>query len=447
MNKIFIPEEIKNILNILNKNGYEAYVVGGCVRDAILNKFPKDYDICTSALPEIVEEIFKDYEIIETGLKHGTITLLGEDDSYEITTFRIDGEYSDGRHPDKIEFTSNLKEDLSRRDLTINSLAADKDGNIIDYFNGINDINNKIIRCVGDPYKRYNEDALRILRTLRFSSVLCFEIEENTKKAIFDLYKNLDFISQERISSELVKLLNGDNSIKILKEYFEILFHIIPELKPLYKFNQNNPHHDLDAFEHTLKVVENVKHKNDLVLIFAALFHDIGKPDCYSEDEKGIGHFYNHHKLSEKMTIDILTRMRYPNDFIKNVSELVLFHDRQIAVSKKSILKLLNQISKKNFERLLVLKKADRLGKENIIQHSEIKEIEEIENLLNSLVLNKECFSLKSLKINGKDLIELGLIPGQQFKIILEELLDLVIEEKLENNKEKLINFVKNVYL
>lgn len=445
---ILIPEEIKSILEKLNNNGFEAYVVGGCVRDSILGNTPKDWDICTAALPEETMKIFNDYDIIETGLKHGTITLMGENDSYEITTFRIDGEYSDGRHPDEVSFTTNLKEDLSRRDLTINSLAADKNGNIIDYFNGLKDIENKIIRCVGNPINRYNEDALRILRTLRFASIFNFSINENTKNAIKSLYVNLNNVSQERISSEFVKLLKGKNCTNILREYSEVFFFIIPELKDMFNFNQNNPNHQFDVWEHTLKVLENIENKNDINLMISGLFHDIGKPSTYSVDKNGIGHFYNHFQISGTMTENILKRMRFSNETIKEVSTLVFLHDREIVPSKRSILKLLNQINKDMFNKLLLLKKADTLAKkENNFSDPKLEKINEISIMLNSFDLQKECFSLKALKINGKDLINLGLAPGEEFKIILNEILMLVIEDKIPNEKEKLLEYISKKYL
>lgn len=441
-----IPNDVKVILNKLNKSGYEAYVVGGCVRDSLIGKKPKDWDICTNAKPDETMEVFKGFHIIPTGLQHGTITVMLNGEGYEITTYRVDGDYSDGRHPDSVSFTSSLAEDLARRDFTFNAMAYSEDEGIVDLYGGVEDLKYKRLKCVGNPTERFNEDALRIMRAIRFSSVLGTKIEENTHNAMVELYKNLDKIAKERINVEFSKMLCGKIPMFMLSEYHFIFSYIIPEIKPMIGFKQNNPYHWLDVWNHSLHVLFEVKEK-DLPLRLAALFHDIGKPNCYVEDENGVGHFYGHADKSVEITEKVLKRLKYSNDIIEEVLTLIKYHDVQIGLSNKFIRRMLNKMPKETFEKLLVLKKADILGQANIDREKRLAEVVKIKQMLDDFKMEDECFSLKQLKINGNDLIKMGFKPGKEMGQILNKLFEMVVEEEIENDYEVLKNYVEEVYM
>ena len=408
-----LPLDVKMILRKLNDNKYESYVVGGCVRDTLLGKTPKDWDICTNAKPEEVMKVFKGFNIIPTGLQHGTITVMVNKEGYEITTYRVDGEYSDGRHPDNVSFTSNLAEDLARRDFTINAMAYSELEGLVDLYDGVEDLKNGIIRCVGKPYDRFDEDALRIMRAMRFASVLNFKIDFKTKKAMIDLYKNLELIAKERINVEFSKLLMGTGNANILDEYADIIGFIIPEVKPMFGFNQNNPYHYLDVWKHTLKVVRNVN-RADLSLVLSAFFHDIGKPSVYTESD-GVGHFYKHPLVSMDMTEVILRRLKFSNDIIEEVLTLVKYHDVEFVNSNRFIRRMLNKMSKETFEKLIELKKADIKGQSKKYEEKRIKHMNEIMQTLRDFDFKNECFSLKQVKLNGNDLMGMGFEQGYIF--------------------------------
>ena len=446
--KINLPYKVKEILKKLISAGYEAYVVGGSVRDQILGLEVSDYDITTNALPESIMEVFKDYKIIETGLKHGTITLIYEDESFEITTYRVDGEYEDGRHPKEVKFTDSLKEDLRRRDFTINALAANIDGDILDYFDGLNDLENKLIKCVGNPEDRFTEDGLRILRALRFSSKLGFDIDENTKEAMFK-YKNLlNKISKERIQKEFNGILLSKYNLflsSLIYKYSEILEVFIPELKTL-NMNQNNKYHkNNNLYHHTLAVLENTR--SNLYLRLAALFHDIGKPESYSEskDENGViqGHFYNHPVRSYRITLDIMKRLKYSNLDIESVCWLVENHDYTFTEKPSSMKKLLNKAPYQELVDLLIdLRDADR--KDHIYSEKDkIIPIETIRKIKEDILNYEEPFSLKQLAVNGYDMLEAG-FQGVRIGEALNYLLNAVLEEKVKNTKEDLITYLLN---
>ena len=441
-----IPNDVKVILNKLNKSGYEAYVVGGCVRDSLIGKKPKDWDICTNAKPEETMEVFKGFHIIPTGLQHGTITVMLNGEGYEITTYRVDGDYSDGRHPDTVSFTSSLSEDLARRDFTFNAMAYSEEEGIVDLYGGVEDLKYKRLKCVGNPTERFNEDALRIMRAIRFSSVLGTKIEENTHNAMVELYKNLDKIAKERINVEFSKMLCGKIPMFLLSEYHFIFSYIIPEIEPMIGFKQNNPYHWLDVWNHSLHVLFEVKEK-DLPLRLAALFHDIGKPSCYVEGEDGVGHFYGHADKSVEITEGVLKRLKYSNEIIDEVLTLVKYHDVQISLSNKFIRRMLNKMPKETFEKLLVLKKADILGQANVDREKRLAEVEKIGQMLAEFKMEEECFSLKQLKINGNDLIKMGFKPGKEMGIILNKLFEMVVEEEIENDYEVLKSYVERVYM
>lgn len=439
-----LPKDVRKILNELNKNGYESYVVGGCVRDTLLGKVPKDWDICTNAEPKEVLRVFNNYRVIETGLQHGTVTVVVNGEGYEITTYRIDGDYSDGRHPNSVSFTRNLGDDLLRRDLTINALAYNEIEGIVDLYDGIEDLKKGNIKCVGNAKDRFTEDALRILRTLRFASVLGFKIDVETEKAVIEMYPTLDKISKERINVELCKILQGKGAVSILRKYKDVFFFIIPELRELYGFNQNNPYHIYDVWEHTLHVIENTDRGN-LKLRLSALFHDIGKPLVYTE-ENGIGHFFKHSVESSKICEKTLKDLRFSNDIIFDVCTVVENHDMILTLSKKSLRKVLQKISKEQLELLIALKKADILGQNPQKKFERLFLINQFSKFLDEFDIESECITLKDLKINGADLIKMGIKPGPQMGQILNYCLTLVVNEELENNNEVLIEFVKNVW-
>lgn len=431
------------IIEKLNKAGFEAFVVGGCVRDSLLNKEPKDWDICTNAKTDEIMQVFKGFNIIETGIKHGTVTIMVEKEGYEVTTYRIDGEYTDGRHPDEVVFTSSLKEDLARRDFTINALAYNENTGVKDYFQGKEDLEKGIIRCVGNAEERFEEDGLRILRALRFSSVLGFTIEEETKKAIFNKINKLENVSKERINVEITKMLNGSNIEYILREYKEVLAYVVPEIKQMFDFQQYSKYHKYDVWEHTINVVKNCK---EGLIRVAALFHDIGKPETYTFFE-GQGHFYGHAVVSTKIAEETMLGLKFPNAEIEQVRTLIRYHDATFAPTKKFVLRMLNKMGEESFRLLIELRKADIKGQGKTLEGDDrLDRVAEVEEILNNLE-EDTCFTLKALKINGKDLIEVGYKQGKEIGETLNELLDMVIEGNIENDKEKLLTKVKEKIL
>lgn len=436
---IILPKEVSFALNMLCSNGFEAYIVGGCVRDSLMSLKPKDYDITTSALPEETKKIFKEFNLIETGIKHGTVTVIIDGIPLEITTYRVDSDYSDNRHPDSVNFTRSLKEDASRRDFTMNAIAySDSDG-IKDFFNGQADIQNGIIRCVGDADKRFNEDALRIMRALRFASVLGFSVEDNTKKAIFKNKALLLNISAERLASELSKLLCGKDAGKILTEYIDVLGVIIPELLPMKGFNQHNCHHIYDVLEHTAQVIDNIPPSVDLRL--SALFHDIGKPPCFALSEDGVGHFYGHAKISAQLSLEIMTRLKYDNQTKDVVCTLVKAHDVQIENTEKAVKRALNKYTPEIFSKLILLKRADNFG-QNPEYRFRQNGYDALEKTAQKILSEKQCFSLKNLAVNGNDLIKLGIKPGPEMGNILNMLLEKVINGELTNDKQRISEYI-----
>ena len=440
LHKIFDTSiSLKTAISILENNGYEAYLVGGCVRDNLLAVAPKDYDITTNALPSQVIAAFNNYKIIVIGLKHGTVIVIIEDMPIEITTYRVDGEYTDNRRPDNVSFTRDLKEDLARRDFTINALAYNNKDGIIDFFGGIEDLKNKIIRCVGIPDQRFNEDALRILRALRFSSVLGFEIQTNTAESIHKNKKLLLNIANERISIEFSKLLCGDNKEieKILIEYIDVFGVFIPELLPMKGFDQNNNYHIYDVYKHSVKAVINTP--KVLMLRLSAFFHDIGKPLSYSQDNKGTGHFYGHSKKSEEMVRIILRRLKFDNSIIEIVSSLVLYHDITIEVDEKKIKHVLNNFSYDVYKSLIALKRADILS-QNPKFLSRLETLDKIEKMIDKIISEGQCYTIDKLEIDGNDLIKLKIPQGNKLGKTLDYLLTAVINGDFPNEREILLN-------
>lgn len=438
--KIELIEDVKYILNKLNEHKHEAYIVGGCVRDSILKRSLKDWDITTSALPEEIIKLFQ--HTIPTGIKHGTVTVVLNKKNYEVTTYRLDGNYTDNRHPDKVIFTSSLEEDLSRRDFTINALAYNDINGLIDIFNGTADLNNKLIKCVGEADKRFNEDALRMLRGIRFACELNFNIEADTYKAICNNHALLKNVSSERIRDELIKILlssNPSRGIRMLQNSNLIQF-IVPELIESVGFDQKNPHHDKDVFEHIMAVLENSP--ATLAVRLGALLHDIGKPRTFTIDKKGTGHFYGHNVVSAEMAEVILKRLKFDNAMIKKVIIIIKEHMSAYNVMKnKTLKKFIARVGAENLEDLFELQIADSKGHKKNADYSPIlKRREDVRKILEE----GQPFSVNMLKINGNDLIELGIKPGKQIGRILNELLDMVMENPELNNKESLINIVRS---
>ena len=437
--KIQVPVSVQTIIKRLTDSGYEAYAVGGCIRDSITGAVPNDWDICTSALPETVEQIFDGFHIIETGLQHGTVTLMIDHAGYEITTYRTEGTYSDRRKPDYVEFVTDLREDVKRRDFTINAMAYNNQNGLQDYFGGIEDLNNHIIRCVGDADERFNEDALRILRAMRFASTFDFEIAKETAEAMHKNKALLSYISKERISVELMKLLSGSAAAKILFEFSDILCEVIPEIHPCIGFEQNSPYHTMDVWTHTLAAVDAAD--TDSVIRLTMLLHDIGKPHSYIE-ENGIGHFYGHADISEKLSRQILKRLKMSNEIIDTVTVLVKYHDSLHTIKDKGIKRLLNKIGMHKARLLLKVAHADMLAHaDHVIKKTSIQ-LEYVKQVLDRIEENNECFNVSSLAISGKDLIAMGISPGREIGEKLNMLLEAVIEGQVENNADDLIKFL-----
>ena len=443
--QIYIPDVVQDIIQKLNNANYEAYVCGGAVRDSLMNKTPHDWDICTSALPEDVMGIFKNEEIIPTGLQHGTVTLIIDKIPYEITTFRVDGEYTDSRHPDSVEFTTDIVKDLSRRDFTINAMAYHPEKGLIDPFNGCEDIQKKIIRTVGNAEERFREDPLRILRAIRFSLKMKFAIHYHTLFGIKTCYFLLKNISKERITSEINQMIIYSNFHKEFLNNSDIFSLIIPELKDCITFDQNNPYHIYTVYDHISCSLSYAP--NDLIVKLALLFHDIGKPKCQHFDDFGVGHFHGHAKISAEIADKRLKELKYDNETRIKVVELISYHDVTFVYTEKEIKKCvkrwLNKIGEEQFRRLLNIRIADILAQNPEYALNRLNNIYKLLNALEEVLKEKECFTLKDLLINGTDLIDMGIKEGKQIGIILNTLLEKVIDGELENNKEVLLQHVE----
>ena len=440
---INIPVDVEKIISRLEKNGFEAYAVGGCVRDSLMGKVPSDWDICTSARPEQVRACFEGYPILEIGMKHGTVILRMNDQSYEVTTYRKDGEYLDSRRPESVQFVTSLQEDLARRDFTINAMAYNSAVGLIDCYHGCEDLRNGIIRCVGNADKRLAEDALRIIRALRFASVLDFSIETETAKGLNKNKKLLNHISKERIHEELCKLLCGRSIKEVLQTYSDIMAVIIPELIPMIGFEQNNPHHRYDVWQHTLTALEHCE--EDLITRTAVLLHDVGKPGCYTDGKDGVGHFYGHGEFGARMAEEILKDLKFDNRTVSAVCQLIKYHDADIHESNEFIKKWLHKIGEVQLKRLLQVKYADVMGQSDYLREHKLKKLEALNRIMNQVLEEKQCFSLKELKISGKDLIKLGVDDGRKIGQILENLLDQVMEDRIENKRDILLSAAKNM--
>ncbi|MCR4926034.1 MAG: HD domain-containing protein [Clostridiales bacterium] len=434
--KIDMPLQVKKAIDILNKNGYKGYIVGGCVRDSLLGREPEDFDLTTDASPDEMLECFKNYRTIDNGLKHGTLTVIIDGCIMEITTHRIDGDYTDNRRPDSVSFSRKLTDDLSRRDFTVNAMAYSEQTGLVDEFNSIEDLNNKIIRTVGNADKRFNEDALRIIRALRFASVLGFEIEEETKIAIIENRSLLNNIAVERIAAELNKLVCGD-CLDVLLNYREVFAIFMPEFIPTFELEQNNDHHIYKVWEHIVRSVNFAP--KDKITRLTMLFHDIGKGRFDGKD----GHFHGHAEYSREMAQTILKRLKYDNDTINRVCMLVEHHDDKIEISESCVKRWLNRMGQEDFKRLLDVKKADNMAKAPSYHYRQ-KDIAELEKVLEKVIEEKQCFTLKGLAVNGNDVMALG-AKNEKVGVILNELLRRVIDDEIENDREKLLFVVKTM--
>lgn len=443
--RIEVPAPVYFIIQELEKHGHEAYMVGGCVRDSVLGRKPHDYDICTSATPDEILQAFPYEEIIPTGLQHGTVTILINKEPFEVTTYRIDGDYSDNRRPDNVIFTKNLVEDLRRRDFTINAMAYNPKTGLIDPFNGMEDIKYKKIRCVGSAEDRFNEDALRILRAIRFEAQLNFAGLPETMFEIERQYERLNNISIERINSEFCKIVVSEQFCVELVLYPNVFSLFIPELKDLICFQQNNPYHAYDVFDHTVHAIEKCE-SDDLVVRLAVFFHDFGKPHSYQDGEGGIRHFKGHGKVSAEITNSIMKRLRFDNETRNNVVELVYYHDATFEVGKKYVKRWLNKIGEKQFRRLLEVRKADIKGQKPDYEKSRIKKVDNIESILEEILQEQECFSLKDLSVNGNDVKKtMNLKEGKDIGYWLNEILKRVMDGELVNNRDDLIYWMTGV--
>lgn len=438
MNAFEIPDGVRNILDVLEEKGFEAWLVGGCVRDHLMERRPKDYDVTTSAAVEQTIAAFEGFRVIETGVKHGTVTVLSEGMPVEVTTFRVDGIYTDGRHPDSVSFSDDIREDLGRRDFTVNAMVYSPRRGFLDLFGGEDDLRAGIIRCVGDPATRFDEDALRILRALRFASVLGFEIEPATAKAIHEGKELLSRIAVERITQELFGLLCGKNAADVLRSFPDVIAQVIPPCEAMFGFEQRNPHHDSDVWEHTIRVVAAAP--PDRVLRLAALLHDIGKPHCFTVDAEGVGHFHGHASVSERIAEEIFAHyIRTDKRTSANVTLLVGSHDEKLIPDRKIMRRRLSKYGEETLRQLIALQRADLAGQSAEASAQPARELDEAEAILNELAVENACVTLQSLAVKGGDLMAMGVPMGPLIGQILNRLLAEVCGETLENTSDALL--------
>lgn len=448
-----IPEKVQYIIDELVTNGFEAYAVGGCVRDMILGKNPEDWDITTSAKPHEVKKIFR--RTVDTGIIHGTVTVLLNKEHFEVTTYRLDGLYEDNRHPKEVSFTGNLEEDLKRRDFTINAMAYNPAKGVIDLFGGMDDLKNRLIRCVGNAYWRFDEDALRILRAVRFSAQLDFQIEEHTKEAIKNKAQLLKHISAERVRTELTKLLVSDNPnrLRVLYE-LGISKVIMPEIDKMMVTEQKNIYHAYSVGEHTIKAISAVagttsdkrfSPQERCILRWTMLLHDIEKPNTITMGKDGQNHFYGHQEKGAETAKRILKDLKFDNETLDAVVHLIRWHDYRFTLTPLGIRKATAKIGKQYMELLFEVNYADSSGKNPETNHEKFKQLEQIKKLYEEMIARDECVSLKDLHISGKDLIEVGFKPGRKMGTILNHLLDAVIEDPSLNHKQTLLNMAKTM--
>ena len=442
--RIELPDDVAEIIGVLEDAGYEAYAVGGCVRDSMLGREPKDWDITTSAQPMEVKKLFK--RTVDTGLKHGTVTVMCKSIGYEVTTYRIDGKYTDHRRPESVEFSTDLSEDLLRRDFTINAMAYSERTGIVDMHDGLGDLEKKIIRCVGVADQRFDEDALRIMRAVRFAAELGFDIEENTAKAITGHVNELKMVSAERIETELTKLLLSDHPEKLMIAYESgITGVVLPEFDRMVETAQNNPYHIYDVGRHTIEVIKNVP--KDKVMRYAALLHDSGKPVVKTTDEAGVDHFKGHNLESEKIADQVLHRLKMDNDTIRDVKKIVFWHDFGISgnVGIKSFRRAMNKMDISYFDRFIMIRKADIAGQSDYNKDISLENVEKLISMRDEVVESSQCLTIADMRIKGRDLIQQGMTPGPQLGEMLNRLLDEVLEDPELNEYEILLQRAKEL--
>lgn len=435
--RIQIPEKVNIVLHTLQQAGYEAYIVGGCVRDAILGRMPSDWDVTTNALPADIKRVFR--RTVDTGIKHGTVTVLIGRETFEVTTYRIDGEYLDGRHPESVEFTASLDQDLQRRDFTMNAMAYSDEQGLVDLYGGIDDMRAHVIRAVGDPYQRFSEDALRILRAIRFAAQLGWTIEAHTQDAIRDLAPNLQKISAERIQAELTRLLVSDHPEELQNAYdLGVLDQFLPEMRACMECEQNNPHHCDSVGVHTIHAVQAVR--SDKVLRLTMLLHDFGKPAMKTTDENGIDHFHGHGRVSAQMASQILRRLKYDNATREMVTTLIEYHDIQLGDTRSQIRHDIVKIGQDAFPLLFEVKRADLAAQSSYMRAEKLQQVDEWEQMYHRILEDGDCLDLKHLAVKGQDLIAAGVKNGRAIGRILNEMLDDVLTTPSHNTREYLMD-------
>ncbi len=433
---ITVPDYALAVVERLESRGYEAYVVGGCVRDSLLGRTPNDWDVCTNALPEDVLRVFRRFRVIKTGLQHGTVTVMSDKQPVEVTTFRIDGNYSDNRHPDAVSFVSRVEEDLARRDFTINAMAYSPTRGLVDAFGGQEDLAAGLIRCVGEPDARFNEDGLRIMRALRFAARFGFAIERETATSVRRNRHLLENVSAERIFKELKGILIGNGVLDMLLGFPEVFSCIIPELAPSIGFDQHTPYHCHDVWTHSAYAVAAAP--ADEILRLTMLLHDVGKPACFSMGEDGRGHFYGHPAAGEKLSKNILLRLKSDNATLSTVCTLVRVHDMTMPTSVFGMRRLIGKLGEENVRRLLDVQRADHAAHSDYDHASGSALIRAAAELLEDVLEMEPAFTVKDLAINGNTLMQLGMKPGPAMKQVLEALLTAVQEGELENTPQAL---------
>ncbi|MFA6309344.1 MAG: HD domain-containing protein [Clostridia bacterium] len=438
--QIELTKSVEDIIKILNSSGFKAYIVGGCVRDGILGLKPHDWDIATDAYPSDIKALFK--KTVDTGIRHGTITIIENSDSFEVTTFRIDGEYSDNRRPDKVEFTDLIENDLARRDFTINAIAYHSEIGFIDPFGGIKDIEKRMINSVGNPDERFSEDALRMLRAIRFSAQLDFSISDNILKSITKNSSLIKNVSNERILEELTKILISPTPLKFKLLYETILLsNIMPEMSLCFETEQNHPSHVYNVGDHSLYSVANI----DAIplLRWAALFHDIGKPLVRTTDDKGVDHFHGHSEKSTTLALEIMKRLRFDNETAEIVARLVKNHDREIIADYTPVRRAVNRVGDDIFPYLLQIKRADSLAQSPQSLNEKLEHLDRISFIYNEIKESNQCISLKNLAVTGGDLLNEGFTEGKMIGETLDLLLNMVLENPELNDKESLLKYIK----
>ena len=442
--KIEMPKAVGEIIEVLEAAGFEAFAVGGCVRDAVLGREPADWDITTSAMPEQVKALFS--RTIDTGIQHGTVTVMKDHVGYEVTTYRIDGEYEDARHPKEVSFTSNLVEDLKRRDFTINAMAYNDRAGIVDEFDGIGDLERGVIRCVGNAMDRFSEDALRMLRAVRFSAQLGFAIDEDTRAAITKLAPNLEKISAERIQVELVKLLTSAHP-DFLRTAYEtgMTAVVLPEFDDIMNCEAKDGLFEGSVGEHTLKSLLYVE--DDKVLRLTMLFHDFGKYLTCSRTEEGVTRFLGHGDISSDLARSILRRLKFDNDTTEKVKRLTAVHDLFVKNAPNRVRRCMAKVGKDLFPYFLKVRKANILAWKEEAQEKALAELEELQQIYEGILERGECVCIKELSVDGRDLMACGVQQGRQIGEILADLLEIVLEDPEKNSKETLLAYVQETYL